>query len=118
MVVRIVKEQDVKPVEPRPLVALLNRRHDPVVGEVPDRSNRRNVLVERFAEVELALIPWRISPEQPSNLGGNDNIVPRESGYRSAHALLGEAVAIERRCIKIPKAVGDGTCEGRVGMFV
>src|SRR5216683_212161 len=51
-------------VEPGPLGALFNRPHDPVVGKIPDRPNRRNILIERFALVELALVAGRVGLEQ------------------------------------------------------
>src|SRR5260370_399593 len=56
MVVWIVEEQDVKPVEPGPPEALRNRRHDPVVTQGPNRSYRRDVLLERVAARVIALL--------------------------------------------------------------
>src|SRR4029077_12674342 len=93
MFVGIVEEQDVKPVEPGPLEALFDRPHDAVVGEIPDGSDRRNVLVERFSQVELAFVARRIGPEETADLRGHEDLVARELGHRTAHALLGESVA-------------------------
>ena|SRR6266576_3094934 len=118
MVVWIVKEQNIKPVEAGPPVTLFNGRHDPVVGEVPDRSGLRNVLVEGFAEVELALIAGRISPEQPAHLGRYEDLLTRKPGHRSADPLLGQAVAVKRRGVEVPKAVGNSACENRVRILV
>src|SRR2546423_15225575 len=106
MVVRVVKEQDVKPIEPGPLEALFNRRHDPVVSEVPHWSDGRNVLVERFAEVELAVVAWRIRPEKPANFGRDDDFVTRKVGNGSPHPLLGERAAVYRSSVDVPPALG------------
>src|SRR5260370_23407498 len=116
MVVWIVEEQDVKPVEPGPPEALRNRRHDPVVTEVPNRSYRRDVLVEGFAEIELALIARRVGAEQPANLGGYDDLVTWKSRHGSAHPLLAKALSRERRPGEISTAMPDIPCHERVSL--
>src|SRR5260370_17792112 len=96
MVVWIVEEQDVKPVEPGPPEALRNRRHDPVVTEVPNRSYRRGVLVEGVAGIELALIARRVGAEQPATLGGYNHLLTWKSGHRCAPPLLATTLPPDR----------------------
>ena len=107
-----MQEEDVEPVQPGPSKALVDRGHDPVVGEVPDRSHWRRVFVEGLPLEELALVPRRIGSKKTADLGRNDDLVARQAGHRSSDAPLRQTVAVERRGVEIAKAHCNGAWRG------
>src|SRR2546422_610955 len=94
MLVGIVDVKHVNPVQPKPSQALLDRSHDPVVGEVIGGIDGR------YALVCLAWLRWGVRPEKAPDLGREDELFTGLRSQHRAQALLGEAVAVEGRGVK------------------
>src|SRR5437773_1239899 len=94
MLVGIVDVKHVNPVQPKQSQALLDRSHDPVVGEVIGRIDGRYTLVC------LAWLRWGVRPEKAPDLGREDELFTGLGSQHRAQALLGEAVAVEGRGVK------------------
>src|SRR5207245_2132235 len=94
MLVGIVDVKHVNPVQPKPSQALLDRSHDPVVGEVIGGIDGRYTLVC------LAWLRWGVRPEKAPDLGREDELFTGLRSQHRAQALLGEAVAVEGRGVK------------------
>ena len=93
VVVRVVHEHDVHPVEAEPLEALLERPEHAVAAEVP-YPPQPGVLLERG--ISLARVP----PQQPPDLGGEHELVARAPAQRVADAALGHPGAVVRRGVE------------------
>src|SRR2546428_10487589 len=92
----------VNPVQPEPSQALLDRSHDPVVGEVIGGIDGRNTLVC------LGWLRWGVRQEQSPDLAREDELFPGLRSQHRAHALLGEVVALAGRGAERTYAIRPG----------
>ena len=112
-VVGVVDERDVHPVEPEPLQALLQAAPHAVPAVVADPGQRRDAV-----EPLVALDVPGGGHQQPADLGGHGELVPRVPGQERAEPPLGHADAVVRRGVEGPDARGPGRGQRRGGRLL
>ena len=93
MVVGVVHEHHVEPVEPEPVQALLDRTQHAVAGVVELRCLPAG-------DAEDAGIAVGVRSEQPPDLRRHDERVAWVAAQSRAQPRLGESVAVERRGVE------------------
>jgi hypothetical protein len=112
-VVGVVDERDVHPVEPEPFQALLQAAPHAVPAVVAHPGQRRDAV-----EPVLALDITGGGHQQPPDLGGDGELVPRMPGQERAEPPLGHADAVVRRGVESPDARGPGRGERGGGRLI
>ena len=111
--VEIVDQQDVDPIDPEPLQAVLERAHHAVVA-----------VVEHGLEFEAAepLILDGVGPERPAqdaaDLGRYDVVAARLAIERPAERMLGKSAPVPRRGVEIAHAAVPRGRDERPGLVV
>lgn len=109
----IVDQKQIDPAGAEPQQRLLNRAHCPVVGIIDDGAVR---LSADKARPGLREVKW-IHPA--ASLGAEDHVLPPYSPERSSAAVLGQTVAVMRRCIDQVDAEFEGAaCGGNRRLIV
>src|SRR5689334_8859136 len=98
MLVGIVNEQNIHPVELEAFEALLDRAHRRVVGEIEDRVDRRRALPR------LANLRRRALTQKAPDLCGDDELIAWLGAQDRAEPLLGKAESVEGRGVEVADA--------------
>ena len=114
MVVGIVDQHDVDPVQPQPLQALLQRPPHAVAGEVPDPLGRRAV----GEPLGVGGLARGQRADQPPDLGGDDEAVPRQPGQQPAEAALGQPEPVVGGRVHVGEAGLQGRADGGRGVLL
>ena len=118
-------KRDVDALQADPLEALLDRPADPVGAVVEDRPDRPGRRVEGVV-LAVERLPVDIGaggdgigrPDEPADLGRQDERVAVAPAEGRAHASLGQAVAVQRGRVEVADADVPGVGEGRRRLVV
>jgi hypothetical protein len=94
-----MNQQDIYPIKTEPLKALVDRAHSSVIRIVIDRAKIQ-------ASLEPSMIDFlrRLRHEISADLGREHKILLRQAAQDSPKAVLGLALAVQWRSVKIANA--------------
>ena len=125
MVVRVVDQRDVDPLEPEPLEALLERTADTIGAVIENDPGRLRVDVIGVLPAVKGLPidvgarrDRRRLADQPADLRRQHDIVARAVGEGRTHPPLRRPVAVEWGCVEVPHAQRPGVADRGDGFSI